>query len=54
VREIIESYKPGESEKPQVKACSEPYRDLDNLIALVVAESEGKHLGITGFCDGLL
>jgi len=49
VREIIESYKPGESEKPQVKACSELYRDLDNLVALVVAESEGKHLGITGF-----
>jgi len=54
VREIIESYKPGESEKLQVKACSELYRDLDNLIALVVAESEGKHLGITGFYDGIL
>ena len=53
VREIIESHKPSESEKLQVKACSEVYIDLDKLTALVVAESEGKRLGIAGFCDGL-
>lgn len=54
VREIIESYKPDESGKLQVKACSELYRDLDTITALLVDKSEGKHLWIMGFHDGLL
>jgi glycosyltransferase involved in cell wall biosynthesis len=39
VREVIESHRPIRGEKPQVKLCSELYRDLDDPLSLIIAGS---------------
>jgi len=44
VREAIESHRPIRSEKPQVKLCSELYRDLGDPLSLIIAESHEKRL----------
>jgi len=39
VREVIESHRPIINEKPQVKLCSELYRDLGDPLSLIIAGS---------------
>jgi glycosyltransferase involved in cell wall biosynthesis len=39
VREVIGSHRPIRSEKPQVKLCSELYRDLGDPLSLIIAGS---------------